>query len=169
MEAERRAFRHWCTPLPLNEDRDAIVEVLQFTAKLFDLLIPRLVEPDLTLFQNAWNETRPVLDQQISLLSSITSESNPVWAAIQRIGLTGNNLKMKLHYLAKAASSGWRKKLLDLLNKFLGSLAGGVPGVEPIKELKEWLEEQIGDDSDSDSGIISTYNSQPRSYFRETV
>jgi hypothetical protein len=155
--------------MPLNEDRDAIIEVLQFTGKLFDLLISRFDEPDLSLFQNAWNETRPVLDQHISLLGSVTSESNPVWTAIQRVGLTGNNLKMKLHYLAKAASGGWRKKLLDLLNKFLGSLAGGLPGVEPIKELKEWLEEQIGDDSDPDSGIISTYNSQPRSHFQEKV
>jgi hypothetical protein len=76
---------------------------------------------------------------------------------------------MKLHYLAKAASSGWRKKLLDLLNKFLGSLAAGLPGVEPIKELKEWLEEQIGDDSDPDPAIVSTYNSQPRTHFRETT
>jgi hypothetical protein len=155
--------------MPLNEDRDAIIEVLQFTGKLFDLLISRFDEPDLSLFQNAWNETRPVLDQHISLLGSVTSENNPVWAAIQRVGLTGNNLKMKLHYLAKAASGGWRKKLLDLLNKFLGSLASGLPGVEPIKELKEWLEEQIGEDSDPDSGIISTYNSQPRSYFQEKV
>jgi hypothetical protein len=54
--------------MPLNEDRDAIIEVLQFTGKLFDLLISRFDEPDLSLFQNAWNETRPVLDQHISLL-----------------------------------------------------------------------------------------------------
>jgi hypothetical protein len=74
---------------------------------------------------------------------------------------------MKLHYLAKAAVGGWRKKLLDLLNKFLGSLAGGLPGVEPIRELKEWLEEQIGDDPEPDQGVMSTYNSDPHTHFRE--
>lgn len=153
--------------MPLVEDRDAIVEVLQFTEKLFDLLIPKLGQPDLQLFQDAWNETRPVLQQQVGLLNSVTSEGNPIWSAIQRVGLTGNNLKMKLHYLAKAASGGWRKKLLDLLNKFLGSLAGGLPGVEPIKELKEWLEEQIRDDPEPDMGVMSTYKSDPRSHFRE--
>ena len=153
--------------MPLVEDRDAIVEVLQFIEKLFDLLIPRLGHPDLQLFQDAWNETRPVLQQQVGLLNSVTSESNPIWSAIQRVGLTGNNLKMKLHYLAKAASGGWRKKLLDLLNKFLGSLAAGLPGVEPIKELKEWLEELIGDDPEPDMGVMSTYNSHRRSHFRE--
>jgi hypothetical protein len=39
--------------MPLNEDRDAIIEVLQFTEKLFDLLIPRLGQSDLQLFQDA--------------------------------------------------------------------------------------------------------------------
>ena len=155
--------------MPLIEDRDSIVEVLQFTEKLFDLLIPRLGPPDLKLFQDAWSETRPLLQQQVGLLQSVTSEHNPVWSAIQRVGLTGNNLRMKLHYLAKAAAGGWRKKLLDLLNKFFGSLASGLPGVEPIKELKEWLEEQIGDDPEPDMGVMSTYNSHPRKQFREMV
>jgi hypothetical protein len=131
------------------------------------LLISRLSQPDLQLFQDAWNETRPVLQQQVSLLNSITSEGNPIWSAIQRVELTGKNVKMKIHHMVKAASGGWRKKLLDLLNKFLGSLAGGLPGVEPIKELKEWLEEQIGDDSGSDADIINIYNAQPRRHFHE--
>jgi hypothetical protein len=151
--------------MALNEDRDAIIEVLQFTEKLFDLLIPRFSPPDLELFQDAWNEIRPVLHEQVSLLGAVTSQSNSIWSAIQRVGLTGKNLKMKLHYLAQAASAGWRKKLLDLLNKFLGSLAGGLPGAEPIKELKEWLEEQMEDDSQPDVAIANIYNSQPRRYF----
>lgn len=153
--------------MPLNEDRDAIIEVLQFIEKLFDLLIPRLTLFDRQLFQDAWNETRPILAEQVTLLYSITSEQHPVWSAIQRAGLTGKNLLMKLHYLARAASGGWRKKLLDLLNKFLGSLASGIPGVEPIKELKEWLEDQIGEDPGSDPEIISLFTSQPRVHFRE--
>jgi hypothetical protein len=152
--------------MPLTEDRDAIIEVLQFTEKLFDLLINRLTPPDRQLFQDAWNEARPVLQEQISLLKSITSEGNSVWAAIRGAGLTGKNLAMKLHYLAKAAIGGWPKKLLDLLNKFLGSLVAGLPGTEQIKELKEWLEEQIGDDPTEDQGIISTYNSQNYKHFR---
>jgi hypothetical protein len=155
----------FCDFMPLHEDRDTIIEVLQFTEKLFDLLIPRLSEFDRQLFQGAWDETKPILQQQVSLLRSITSEEHPAWAALRRIGLTGKNLAMKLHYLAKAASGGWRKKLLDLLNKFLGSLAGGIPGVEPIKELKEWLEDQIGDDPGSDPEIISLYTSQPHLHF----
>jgi hypothetical protein len=72
--------------MPLVEDRDAIVEVLQFTEKLFDLLIPRLGQPDLQLFQDAWNETRPILQQQVGLLRSVTSEAAPIWSAVQRVG-----------------------------------------------------------------------------------
>jgi hypothetical protein len=155
--------------MPLKEERDAIIEVLQFTEILFNLLIPKLNEFDRGLFQDAWNETRPILEQQISLLPSITSEQHPVWSAIQTVGLTGKNLAMKLHYLAKAASGGWRKKILDLLNKFLSSLAGGLPGIEPIKELKEWLEEQLGDDPEPDAAISTAYSNQPRVYFHEAT
>src|ERR1700727_911937 len=99
--------------MPLAEDRDAIIEVLQFTEKLFDLLITRLKPPDQQLFQDAWNETRPVLLEQISLLRPITSDDDSVWDAIKRVGLTGKSLTMKLHFLAKAAVGGWPKKLLD--------------------------------------------------------
>jgi hypothetical protein len=155
--------------MPLTEDRDAIIEVLRFTEKLFDLLIPRLNTSDQQLFQDAWKETRPVLEQQVSLIQSITAEQHPVWSALRRVGLTGKNLTMKLHYLAKAASGGWRKKLLDLLNKFLGSLASGLPGVEPIKELKEWLEDQLddqlGDDPGSDPTIVSCYSTGSYKHF----
>jgi hypothetical protein len=155
--------------MPLKEERDAIIEVLQFTERLFNVLIPKLNEFDRRLFQDAWNETRPILEQQVSLLQSITSEQHPLWSAIQRVGLTGRNLAMKVHYLAKAASGGWRKKVLDLLNKFLGSLAGGLPGVEPIKELKEWLEDQLGDDPEPDAAISTAYTTQPRIHFHETT
>ena len=153
--------------MPLSEDRDAIIEVLEFTEKLFDLLIGKLIPVDHQLFQDAWDETKPILQQQVSLLRSITSEEHSAWAALRRVGLTGKNLAMKLHYLAKAASGGWRKTLLDLLNKFLGSLASGIPGVEPIKELKEWLEDQIADDPTADPGIKTLYASQPYIHFRE--
>jgi hypothetical protein len=154
--------------MPLAEDRDAIIEVLQFTEKLFDLLITRLKPPEQQLFQDAWNETRPVLLEQISLLRPITSDDDSVWDAIKRVGLTGKSLTMKLHYLAKAAVGGWPKKLLDLLNKFLGSLAAGLPGTEQVKELKEWLEEQIGDDSTPDQEIIGIYTGGGYKHFRET-
>lgn len=160
-------FRHTLVLVPLIEDRDGIIEVLKFTEKLFDFLIQRLNPVDRQFFQDAWSETRQTLDQQRALLGSITSEQHPMWSAIRRVGLTGKNLVMKLHYLAKAASGGWRRKLLDLLNKFLGSLASAVPGVEPIKELKEWLEGQIENDPDPEPAISSLYLSQSYSYFRE--
>jgi len=156
--------------MSLIEDRDAIIEVLEFAEKLFDLLIQRLPQDDRQLFQRAWDETRPTLRQQVDLLRSVTSEQQPTWLGIRRVGLTTNNLVMKLHYLARAASQGWRKKLLALLNRFLDSLASGIPGVEPIKELKEWLESQIEDDPQNpepDSALKNLYSSQHHIYFRE--
>jgi|SRR5208282_2831688 len=153
--------------MPLIEDRDALVEVLEFTEKLFDLLIPKLKQGDKQLFEEAWNETRPTLQQQVTWLKTITSEENPIWMAIKRVGLTSKNLAMKLHYLAIAASGGWRTKLFDLLNKFLGSLAGGLPGIEPIKELKEWLESVVENDTGMDPAIATLYSQQHYRHFRK--
>ena len=64
---------------------------------------------------------------------------------------------MKLHYLADAASGGYRRKLLQFLNKFLGSLAGAVPGAEAVKEFKEWLEGFSDSYPEPDSKIKIAY------------
>jgi hypothetical protein len=74
------------------------------------------------------------------LSERLRSENGSFHSVLRRVGLAGKSLTLKLGYLAEAASGGWRGKLLNLLNKFLGSLAGGLPGTEPVKELKEWLE-----------------------------
>jgi hypothetical protein len=74
------------------------------------------------------------------LSERLRSENGSFHSVLRRVGLAGKSLTLKLGYLAEAASGGWRGKVFNLLNKFLGSLAGGLPGTEPVKELKEWLE-----------------------------
>jgi len=86
---------------------------------------------------------------------------------LRRVGLVGKNLKLKLRYLAKAASGGWRKKLLNLLNKFLGSLAAGLPGAESVKEFKEWLEGLLDHEPDQDGGIAAVYSEGGYDRFRQ--
>jgi hypothetical protein len=77
---------------------------------------------------------------------------------LRRVGLAGKSLKLKLQYLANAASGGWGKKLLDLLNKFLGSLAKGFTGAEQIKEFKEWVEHLLGKEPEQDGQIATIYS-----------
>ena len=49
-------------------------------------------------------------------------------------------------------------KLLQLLNKFLGSLAGAVPGAEAVKEFKEWLEGFLDNYPEPDPTISNAYS-----------
>lgn len=94
---------------------------------------------------------------EAELREELVSEDGPFRRLMRRVGLAGKSLKMKLHYLADAASGGWRMKLLQLLNKFLGSLAGAVPGAEAVKEFKEWLEGFLDNDRGPDSTIKIAY------------
>ena len=82
----------------------------------------------------------------------------PGWlhSFLRRAGLVGKSLKLKLQYLANAAMNGWGKRLLDLLNKLLGSLAAVIHGTEAIKEFKEWLEGLLNE-PDQDPGIQPIY------------
>jgi DUF2934 family protein len=88
---------------------------------------------------------------------TLRAENGPFHSFLRRVGLAGKSLKLKLRYLAEAASGGWRGKLLSLLNKFLGSLAGGLPGVEPVKEPKEWLEGIFENKPELDPSVSSIY------------
>ena len=91
------------------------------------------------------------------LSEALRSENGPLYALMGRVGLIGKSLKLKLHYLAENASGGWLTHLLDLLNKFLGSLAAVVPGVEQVKEFKEWLEGFSEDQREPDNEISALY------------
>ena len=89
--------------------------------------------------------------------SEAVREDGWLHSLLRRAGLVGKSLKLKLQYLANAAMNGWGKRLLDLLNKFLGSLAKGFPGAEQVKEFKEWLEGLLNE-PDQDPGIQLIYS-----------
>jgi hypothetical protein len=88
---------------------------------------------------------------------TLRAENGILHSLLRRVGLAGKSLKLKLQYLDEAASGGWRGKLLNLLNKFLGSLAGALHAAEPVKELKEWLEGFVENEPDSDPRISNIY------------
>src|SRR5260370_38754468 len=69
------------------------------------------------------------------LRDRLRTENSPFHRILRRVGLAGKSLKLKLRYLAEAATSGWPGKLLKLLNKFLGSLANAVHASEAVKEF----------------------------------
>ena len=95
---------------------------------------------------------------QAELREEFVSEDGLFRRLLRRVGLAGKSLKMKLSYLDEAASKGSRTKLLELLNKFLGSLASALHVAEPVKELKEWLEGLLEDQPEPDHGVSGAYS-----------
>src|SRR5579863_2895910 len=140
-------------------DKAALVGILQFTEKLFDHLIQRMPPEDRTRFQEAWNlEVRAQLHQVIATLNGVQSEQEPVWEKLAASGLTGRSLNLKRHYLATSASNGFLKKFLKFLNSLLQSLITGIPGAEPIKELKDYIESFFDEVPEPDNGLTTLFN-----------
>jgi hypothetical protein len=146
--------------MPLTDDTNALIGILQFTEKLLDHLIARLSPDDNARFSEAWdNETRPNIHQAISTLQNVTDVTDPTWSKLVGAGLTGRSLALKRHYLAQAASDGFIKKFLKFLNGLLKSLISALPGAEPVKELKDYIESFFDDAPEPDSGLITLFNS----------
>jgi hypothetical protein len=122
----------------------------------FELLLDELVSSHITddksLFESAWNgEVRPRLQQLISNLQFTSGEDNPRWREIQDRGLTGEQLKLKRARLAAVSKKGIPGKILDIINTILGS----IPGANPIKEFKEFVEEGLDDPNASIAASFS--------------
>ncbi|MGA2590389.1 MAG: hypothetical protein ABSH32_10770 [Bryobacteraceae bacterium] len=125
-----------------DQEKNMIVGILQFTEKLPDHLIERLPATEKELFRKTWDEQVKVqFAEVVSQIQSVQAEGSPLWTGIARAGLTGPSLDLKKHLLASAASEGLLRRFLRILNSWLGSLADAIPGVHPVKELKELLEE----------------------------
>jgi hypothetical protein len=143
-----------------DQEKNAIVGILQFTEKLLDHLIERLPATEKVLFRTAWDQQiKGQLAEVVSQIRGVQAEGSPLWTSVARAGLTGPNLNLKTHLLASAASDGLLKRFLRILNSWLGSLADAIPGAHPIKELKELLEEFFTDADEPDNGISTLFNS----------
>lgn len=111
-------------------------------------------------------DTEDWMRAESELREGIESEGGFLHLILRRVGLAGRSLRLKLEYLAQSATGGWRTKLLKLLNKFLGSLAAGLPGVESVKEFKEWLEDFLDGGAELDPTVGSVYHQMGNDPFR---
>ena len=100
-------------------------------------------------FLDAWNEVRP---RFVSVSQSLSGPG--ITAKLESVGLTGAQLVLKMGGFRQALSafrnSDWAvkplRKVLKWINSILGSLLGAIPGAEPIKELKEAIENELDED-----------------------
>ncbi len=88
-------------------------------------------------FVEAWKETENVIDTAREQLSEKSEKD------LEKVGLSGNSLKLKLAGFKLAVTSGMIIKRLGWMNIILGSLCRVLPVLEPVKEFKEALEESL--------------------------
>jgi hypothetical protein len=134
--------------MAFSDDKEILIDILQFIGAVLNELVNSHITDDKHLFESAWNsEVRPRLEQLILDLQSTAGEDNPRWREIHNRGLTGEQLKLKRARLAAVSKKGIPGKILDIINTILGS----IPGADPIKEFKEFVEEGL-DDADASIG-----------------
>jgi hypothetical protein len=98
------------------------------------------------------------LEQLIFDLQSTSGEDNPRWRDMQNRGLTGEQLKLKRARIAAVSKKGIPGKILDIINTILGS----IPGADPIKEFKEFVEEGLDDPNASIATSFGRVDFWPR-------
>lgn len=97
------------------------------------------------LLKDAFSETSPKFGE---LRDALLNASYDTLAAI---GLTGASLDLKLaileYWCSMLPDMGRRalRRILDALNSIFGSIASAFSAAEPIKELKEAIENAIAD------------------------
>jgi hypothetical protein len=123
-----------------EDDKKTLIDILAFVRNVLDELVADHVTQDKELFQSAWSsEVRPRLGELIDRIGKIPSEDDPQGRELRDRGLTGQQLGLKRARLAAVSLKGIRKKILDIINTILGS----IPGADPVKEFKEFVEESI--------------------------
>jgi hypothetical protein len=138
--------------MAFNDDKTTLIDILQFIRAVLNELVNSHITEDKPLFESAWNsEVRPRLEHLILDLQSTSGEDDPRWREIQNRGLTGEQLKLKRARLAAVSNKGILGKILDIINTILGS----IPGADPIKEFKEFVEEGLDDPNASIAASFS--------------
>ncbi len=138
--------------MAFEDDKKTLSDILVFIRSVLDELVGGHITNDKELFQSAWTkEVRPRLDLLIGGLVDIQSDNDPRWNLFQYHGLTGEQLKLKRKRLAAVSATGIFKKILDIINTILGS----IPGAEPVKEFKEFVEEGVDDPNASITASFS--------------
>jgi len=148
--------------MPFREDRMSIIRILRFTKTLLAHLINRMPQEEQPRFAAAWEQQiRASLDVVIARVEEMEADNSPLWTRLVEAGLSGPSLDLKGHLLASALGGGLLRRFLRLLNIFLRSLAEAIPGVHPVIELKELLEEFLPDEPEPDEEIIGIFGAAP--------
>jgi hypothetical protein len=101
------------------------------------------------LAREAWNE----FNEHLPLSTLIRKVDNASEMAMRDNGLYGAQLKYKLSTISHAVDmvfsgfTGWKKKLLDLIDNLLESILSALGVGEALKELKDALVDSLPDEA----------------------
>lgn len=140
---------------PETNEQEIVLKMLGLTHDHLDfqlfVVFPSILKEEkefITDGESLWNAVHPQFEKVSKAVYNMRHED------LELAGLSGSQLLVKWKWLTtlmKRVASGWNrvernvpvgllKAVSQVINSFLGSLGTIVPGVEPIKELKEYLE-----------------------------
>jgi len=125
-----------------NHDRDklVLVECLDLTEKQLRFIVFERKElfrkEFLRYFPGPWDE----VEHRFKAARTQIKADDVDWVYLEGVGLTKTTAAWKRDLMREAAKHGVIGRFLDLANSFLGSLSGGLPVVEFIKEYKDCVE-----------------------------
>jgi len=82
----------------------------------------------------------PEIERHFQVARTQIQKGEIDWRYVEGVGLTSPTVAWKRDIMKEAAKQGVMSRFLKLANSFLGSLSGGLPIVEFIKEFKDFVE-----------------------------
>jgi hypothetical protein len=133
-----------------EDDRTKLVEFVKsahrFVARIVEEGIERFPPSLQPLIQRAWRDLQPSFDAALSGLAVVERDD------LRAVGLSGDQLALKLTAYSEAArdaGKGWItkaiKKVLEVIDAILDSLAKAVPGFQVFKEFKDIIKAVLPD------------------------
>ena len=127
-----------------QHDKDLLIECLNMIEEQLRSIIERQREK----FRQEFREEFPgplweEVGRRFAAARRNIEKDEIDWRYVEGVGLTSSALIWKTNLIRKAQKGGVLRRFLDMANSFLGSLSGGLPVVEFIKEFKEMVEASL--------------------------
>ena len=144
----RENFNSW------DEGRSALIQFLQDVKKLLEYLVKnRIPADDRQLYEECLLDASRTIDDVIAELREIKTEGHPTYTVLQRVGMVGRHLRLKLRDFYRLVKSGPVDAVLEMADNILESAAEAFPPLELVSEFKHAVEIKLK--HGGDAGIIS--------------
>lgn len=123
-----------------REDKTALIECLTLIERELYVVVFERKDLFRKEFVKYLPGPRPEVEHRLAELRGRIESDDLDWEYFEGAGLADLSVKWKRDLIREAANHGVVSRFLHLANVFLGSLAGGLPGAEFVKEYKDFIE-----------------------------